>query len=66
MSGPGRGDAEVMSPTRGREGERPEGGRRVPFAVGKQTRGSFTMWVLRPEPSALPGPWDVALLLRTP
>jgi hypothetical protein len=65
MSRPGRGDSEGTRLNVDREGGRPDSGRRVPFAVGRQSRGSFTMWVLRPAPATLPGPWEVALLLRT-
>ena len=44
-----------------------DGGHRLPrepFLVGCRTRGTSTMWFLRPTPPPVPGPWDVAVLLR--
>ena len=46
--------------------ERPGGGERRPFVVGRQVRGASTMWVLRPVAASLPGPWDIAMLVRAP
>ena len=46
--------------------ERSTNGRRRPFVVGRQVRGSSTMWVLTPVAASVPGPWDLAMLVRTP
>jgi hypothetical protein len=37
---------------------------RQPFLVGRQVRGTSTIWFLRPTSPPVPGPWDVAMLVR--
>jgi len=44
-----------------------EGGVRLarqPFLVGCRNHGLSTIWFLRPTAPPVPGPWDVAVLLR--
>ena len=42
-------------------GDRPP---RQPFLVGCRKRGMSTIWFLRPTAPPVPGPWDVAVVLR--
>lgn len=37
---------------------------RQPFLVGCRIQGMSTIWFLRPTSPPVPGPWDVAVLLR--
>ena len=38
--------------------------RRQPFLVGCRSGGTSTIWFLCPTAPPVPGPWDVAVLLR--
>ena len=52
----------LMQPEDGPEvGGRP---RRQPFLVGCRNHGMSTIWFLRPTAPPVPGPWDVAVVLR--
>jgi len=37
---------------------------RQPFLVGCRIHGMSTIWFLRPTSPPVPGPWEVAVLLR--
>jgi hypothetical protein len=37
---------------------------RQAFLVGCRNRGMSTIWFLRPTAPPVPGPWDVAVVLR--
>jgi hypothetical protein len=46
------------SPTAGRKG------RRRPFVAGRSSSEGTCLWLLRPGPAPVPGPWSLSLLVR--